>query len=141
ALRDIDLFRPDLDCYGATLTCLDDRLSKKWEPKAPLPSDRIAALKAYHEAGIYTWASLEPVFSVEASLEVIAATHPFVDLYKIGRMISLNLPIDWRAYTESALDVVNRVGARHYFKKDLQAVLPRGYHNPMRVPQHHGGAR
>jgi DNA repair photolyase len=138
ALRDLDLFRPDHDCYGATLTCLDDRLARKWERNAPPPSDRIAALKAYHEAGIFTWLSMEPVVSVEASLEVIAATHAFVHLYKIGRMNYLNLPIDWRDYTERALDVVNRVGARHYFKRDLQQYLPPGYPNPMRVPQHHG---
>jgi DNA repair photolyase len=140
ALRDLDLFRSDRDCYGATLTSLDDRLSRKWERNAPLPGDRIAALKAFHEAGIPTWSSLEPVFSVEASLDVIAATHAFVDLYKIGRMNYLNLPIDWRAYTERALDVVHRVGANAYFKKDLQPFLPPGYPNPMRVPQHHGSA-
>jgi hypothetical protein len=29
ALRDIDLFRPDRDCYAATLTSLDHRLSRK----------------------------------------------------------------------------------------------------------------
>jgi DNA repair photolyase len=138
ALRDIDLFRPDHDCYGATLTGVDDRLARKWERNAPLPGDRIAALKAFHAAGIYTWVSLEPVVSAEASLEVIAETHAFVDLYKIGRMNYLKLPIDWRAYTERALDLLNRLGAKHYVKRDLQLFLPPGYPNPMRVPQHHG---
>ena len=141
ALRDLDLFRSDRDCYGATLTSPDDRLSKKWEPNAPLPGDRIAALKAFFEADIFTWASLEPVFNVEATLAVIAATHEFVNLYKVGRMNYFNLPIDWREYTLRMIDLLNRLGARHYIKRDLQAFLPPGYPNPMRVPQHHGDAR
>jgi DNA repair photolyase len=139
ALRDIDLFRPDRDCYGATLTSLNDRLSRKWERNAPLPGDRIAALKAFHERGIFTWASLEPVFNAEASLAVVEATHSFVDQYKIGRMNYLNLPIDWREYTRRMIDLLHRLGAGHYVKRDLQQFLPRGYYNPMRVPQHHGG--
>jgi DNA repair photolyase len=61
ALRDVDLFRPDRDAYAATLTSLVDRLSKKWERGAPLPGDRIATLKAFHDAGIPMWVSLEPV--------------------------------------------------------------------------------
>jgi len=36
------------------------------------------------------------------------------------------------------LDVLQRVGARHYIKRDLQAFLPPGYPNPLRVAQHHG---
>jgi hypothetical protein len=52
----------------------------------------------------------------------------------------LKLPIDWRNFTLRMIDLLNRVGARHYFKRDLQQFLPTGYNNPMRVPQHHGGA-
>jgi DNA repair photolyase len=138
ALRDIDLFRPDRDAYAATLTSLDDRLSRKWEPNAPLPGDRIAALKKFYDQGIFTWVSLEPVFDVEATLSVVAATHGFVDLYKVGKMNYLTLRIDWRTYLQRVIDLLNRVGAKHYIKKDLQPYLPPGYPNPLRVPQHHG---
>jgi DNA repair photolyase len=138
ALRDIDLFRPDRDAYAATLTSLDDRLSREWERNAPLPDDRIAALREFHRRGIFTWVSLEPVFDVEASLAVVAATHEFVDLYKVGKMNYLTLRIDWRTYLQRVIDLLNRVGAKHYIKKDLQPYLPPGYPNPLRVPQHHG---
>jgi hypothetical protein len=84
---------------------------------------------------------LEPVVSVEASLAAVAATHSFVNLYKVGRMNYLALPIDWRDYTLRVLDLLNRLNAKHYVKRDLQQFLPRGYHNPMRIPQHHGGLR
>jgi DNA repair photolyase len=38
-------------------------LSLKFEQAAPLPGDRIAALRAFHLAAIFTWVSLEPVLS------------------------------------------------------------------------------
>jgi hypothetical protein len=45
---------------------------------------------------------------------------------------------DWCDYTIRMGDALNRVGARHYIKKDLQPFLPPGYPNPLRVlPQHH----
>jgi DNA repair photolyase len=142
ALRDLDLFHPDRDAYAATLTSLDDRFSRKWERNAPLPGDRIAALKAFFEAHIFTWVSLEPVVDVEASLAAVETTYPFVDLFKIGRMNYHNLPINWRSFTLRMLDLLNRVGAKAYFKQGLQGYLPPGYPNhPMRAPQFHGGSR
>jgi DNA repair photolyase len=121
ALRDIDLFRPTRDAYGATLTSLDDKLSRKWERNAPLPGDRIAALREFHKRGIFTWISAEPVFDVEATLAVIEATRGFVDLYKVGKMNYLQLPINWPEFTKRVVDLLNRLGARHYIKKDSSA--------------------
>ena len=40
-------------------------------------------------------------------------------------------------YTERVREVLAKVGARAYIKKDLQVYLPAGYDNPLRVPQHH----
>jgi DNA repair photolyase len=54
ALRDIKLFRPERDAFASTLTTLDDRFSRKSERNAPLPGDRIQALRAFHELGIFT---------------------------------------------------------------------------------------
>lgn len=140
ALRDIDLFRPDRDAYAATLTTLDDDFSRKWERGAPLPKERIAALRAFHERGIFTWVSLEPTLDVEASLAIVKATHGFVDLFKIGRanyLKEITKTTDWRDYTLRMIDVCQRLGVKHYIKRDLQPFLPAGYPNPLRVPQHH----
>jgi DNA repair photolyase len=68
------------DAFAATLTSLDDRFSKKWESKAALPGDRIAALKAFHERGVFTWVSIKPTLDIEASIETVRETHGFVDL-------------------------------------------------------------
>jgi len=144
ALGDLDLFRPDRDAFASTLTSLDDRFSRKWERRAALPGDRIAALKRFHSAGIFTWVSLEPTLDVEASLAIVRATHRFVDLYKVGRVNyqrMMTKTTDWRDYTMRMLDLLNRLDAGHYIKKDLQPFLPAGYLNPLRVPQHHGHAR
>jgi len=140
ALRDLHLFRPDRDSYACTLTCLDDDAARKWERKAPPPSNRIMALKRFHDAGIFTWVSLEPTLDIENSLAVVRATHKFVDLYKVGRanrLDNITRTTDWADYTHRMVDLLNRVGAQHYIKLDLQIYLQPGYRNPMRVAQHH----
>lgn len=138
AMRDLDLFRPDRDAFASTLTSLDDAFSQQWEPGAALPDDRIGALRAFHERGIFTWVSLEPTLDTESSVEIIKRTHEFVDLYKIGRAnyLPITKTMDWESYTHRIVELVNYLGARHYIKKDLQRYLPVGYHNPLRVAQH-----
>jgi DNA repair photolyase len=140
SLRDKDLFRPDRDAFASTLTSLDDGFSRRWERGAAPPADRIEALKAFHDASIFTWVSLEPTLNTESSLEIVREVHEFVDLVKIGRAnyLPMTKTTDWRSYTERMIDLCGELGLRHYVKKDLQPYLPEGYQNPLRVPQHHG---
>lgn len=137
ALRDIDLFRPGRDAFASTLTSEDADFSRKWERGAASPGKRMATLRHFHDAGIFTWVSLEPVLDTAATLEIIRHTHEFVDLYKIGRVnyVGLTKTTDWKQFTADVLMVVADVGAKHYIKKDLQPFLPEGYSNPMRVDQ------
>jgi hypothetical protein len=138
ALRDIDLFRPERDAFASTLTTLDNEFSRKWETGAALPGGRIAALRAFHNAGIFTWVSLEPTLDVESSLAIVERTHTFVDLYKVGRVnyLPMTKSTDWETYTHRMIDLLSRLGAKAYIKKDLQRFLPPGYSNPLRVKQH-----
>lgn len=142
ALRDADLFRRTRDAFASTLTSLDESFSMKWERGAALPADRINTLRRFHESGIFTWVSLEPVLDTAATLEIIRQTHRFVDLYKVGRVnyVGLTKTTDWRQFTHDVTQVLADTGAAHYIKKDLQPYLPAGYPNPLRVPQHHGEA-
>ncbi len=139
ALRDLDLFRSNRDAFASTLTSLDDAFSLKWERGAALPGDRIATLRKFHEAGIFTWVSLEPTLDVESSLQIVRETHEFVNLYKIGRVnyLPMTRTTDWQDYTLRMIELCQKLDARHYIKKDLQPFLPDGYHNPRRVEQHH----
>jgi hypothetical protein len=143
ALADIDLYRRDRDAFASTLTSLDDHFSKKWERNAALPGDRIETLKAFHDRGIFTWVSLEPTLDCDASIEIVRATHSFVDLFKVGRVNhdnKMTKTIDWEDYTHRMIAVLKELGAAHYIKKDLQPYLPPNYPNPLRVPQHHDAA-
>jgi DNA repair photolyase len=139
ALADLDLYRPDRDAFASTLTSLDPAFSLRWERGAALPADRIEALQAFHNAGIFTWVSLEPTLDVESSLAIVEATHSFVDLFKIGRVnyLPMTKTTDWKTYTERMVKLCAKLGVTHYVKKDLQSFLPDGYTNPLRVPQHH----
>ena len=137
ALRDLDLFRPERDAFASTLTSLDPDFSKKWEPNAALPEDRISTLLKFHRAGIFTWVSLEPVLDTEATLAIIERTHPYVDFFKIGRVNYSNLTktTDWEKFTHDILDVVIRLGVKAYFKKDLQPYLPKDHVNVQNFQQ------
>ena len=139
ALPFLDLYRPSRDAFATTLTSLDDAFSRKWERGAALPGDRIATLKAFHEAGVFTWVSLEPTLDTESSLAIIRETHRFVDLYKVGRAnyLPMTNTTNWADYTRRVIDLCGSLGIKHYIKRDLQPFLPAGYHNPLRVPQHH----
>jgi DNA repair photolyase len=138
SLRDLDLFRPGHDAFASTLTSLDDAFSLKWERAAALPGDRIEALKAFHDRGIFTWVSLEPTLDCESSLEIVERTHEYVDLYKIGRVnyLPMTKTTDWRDYTVRMMELCAKLKVAHYFKKDLQQYLPNGYVNLMRHEQH-----
>lgn len=141
ALPFLPLYRPDRDAYAATLTSLHDDYSLKWERQAALPADRISTLRTFHAAGIFTWVSIEPTLSVEESLMIIKATRGFVDHFKIGRanyLKEITRMTDWRDYTLRVVDLCQKYGISHYVKRDLQEYLPAGYHNPLRVQQHHG---
>lgn len=140
ALPYLELFRPDRDAFATTLTSLDAGASRRWEPQAALPSDRLAALEAFHYRGIFTWVSLEPTLSPEEARLIVLATHPFVDHYKVGManyLGPLTAAIDWQAYVASMAALFADLGVSHYFKQDLQQYLPAGYSNPLRIPQHH----
>lgn len=143
ALRDLDLFRPEMDAFASTLTTLDDAFSKKWERGAALPGDRLAALRRFHDAGIFTWVSLEPTLDIEASLGIVEATHEFVDLYKVGRanyLKEITRTTDWEGYTHRMIQSLAHRRVACYIKHDLQPFLPAGFPNPLRVQQNKSAA-
>lgn len=125
--RDFDLLsaRPDLSFYGATLTFLDDGLSKTWEPGAALPGSRLAALKKAHTMGISTWVSLEPVIDVEQTLAIIKRTHKYVDKYGIGKWHydARAKNIDWRDFGYRAIEVCKKYGKDFYIKNELKKYM------------------
>jgi len=125
-LRDLDLFKawPDGRIkIGATLTFSTDLSSLATEPGAALPQDRIEALKILHENGIKTWASIEPVVDPVQSLEIIGASLPYCDGYKIGKLNHVKNATDWGAFGNAAIAMVRDSGKMLYVKEDLRPYL------------------
>jgi len=124
AERDFNLL-DSRDFVGASLTFTNADDSKNWEPHAALPEERIAMLRNAKEAGLKTWASLEPVIYPEQSLELIRLTHEFVDLYKVGTLNhhSHAKSIDWKSFAERAIAMLKEYGVKFYIKKDLRKYL------------------
>lgn len=124
-LDDIDMLRENGATVGATLTFLDDHNSLDWEPGAAIPADRLAALQALHNRGIATWASLEPVIDPEQTLEIIRRSAGFVDEFKVGRWNHARQAndIDWTAFAEQAVALLEGLGCRYYIKDDLKKYL------------------
>lgn len=138
ALRDIDLYRPNKDCFASTLTSFDDSFSKKYERGAAVASERIATLKKFNESGVFTWVSIEPTLSVIEAKKIITETNGFVNHYKIGKAnyIKMKDEINWEQYTIEIVDLCLKLGVSFYIKKDLQEYIPTNLCNPMRIKQH-----
>jgi DNA repair photolyase len=121
AVQDFDLYGPN-DRFGVTLTFINDEDSKKWEPDASLPADRIAALKVAHEHGIKTWISLEPVIDPAQTLELIEQTHEFVDEYGVGKLnhnAELEKAIDWSKFKAAAETLLKKYNKPYKIKRAL----------------------
>jgi DNA repair photolyase len=133
ALRDLDLFDPG-DAFAVTMTTLNCETSRRWEPGATLPDDRLETLKKFHDAGVETWVSLEPVIDPIGALEIIQRSHTFVDLFKVGKLNHAGaLPdnlraevedIDWANFATRAVKLLESLGVAYYVKDDLRTFLP-----------------
>ena len=122
AVRD---FAPDLpdglgshpdDAYGATLTFMDPDDSRRWEPRAAMPAERMEGLQEAHRRGLPTWASLTPVVDPAQALDIIRATAPYVGLYTIGAIEADDIlgdspprpaaaDFDWADFAREAADL------------------------------------
>lgn len=108
---------------GSTLTFIEPADSLEWEPNAPLPESRFAGLERLHNAGIRTWASIEPVIDPEQSLRCIEITSPVVDSYKIGKLNhfkDIEAGIDWDEFLARAVKLLRDAGKPFYVKEDLR---------------------
>jgi DNA repair photolyase len=74
--------------FRFTIGTLDDGAAKFWEPEAPLPIDRIAALSIAHGLGFRTSVSMEPFLSsVDDTITLVDVVKGYVtDSIWIGLM-------------------------------------------------------
>lgn len=74
--------------HGITLIALDEQYREKMEPFAAPYADRLAALRALHDAGCKTWVSIEPYPTpnlIEQDLHQLLEAVSFVDRIIFGR--------------------------------------------------------
>lgn len=117
ACRDFDLYGPN-DAFATTLTGYSDS-----ELGAAEHLDRVLAIKTAHWKEIETWVSLEPVLDTIQSVLIIEHTHPYVDLYKIGKLNHRKNVINWRAFGIEAIKLCEKYGVKYYIKDDLAKFL------------------
>ena len=75
--------------YGITLVSLDEDFRKEMEPNTASYQDRIASLRALHDAGCKTWVSIEPYPTpnfIEQDLNEILEAISFCDKIIFGRL-------------------------------------------------------
>lgn len=74
--------------HGITLISLDESYREKMEPGASSYKERLASLKAVHDAGCKTWVSIEPYPTpnlIEHDLHALLEAVSFVDKIIFGR--------------------------------------------------------
>ena len=74
--------------YGITLISLNEKYRREMEPRSAAYVDRLAALRALHNAGYKTWVSIEPYPTpnlIEQNIDDLLETLSFTDHIVFGR--------------------------------------------------------
>ncbi len=122
AVRDFDLYKNG-DWFACSLTLFDEEKSKKIEPNAALPKDRIKALQIAKQKGIKTWVSFEPTLEAEETYKLYEASKEFVDFYKIGKVSRYKVNVDWVKFTNKICDIMEKDKKNFFLKYDLRPYL------------------
>ena len=96
--RVVEAFAPFRESimFRFTIGTVDDAVAAHWEPHAPLPQERIAALRLAHENGFRTSVSAEPLLGgTETAIAVLGSVRPYVtDTVWIGKMNHIRRRVD-----------------------------------------------
>jgi DNA repair photolyase len=148
ARADFELFRSfgKRLVFGMSLPTLRNDLAKVYEPKAPAPSQRLAALCAAKEAGLHVYVALAPTYpecdeaDLRATLKAVAELEPITVFHEpiniraenVARIkaqaASLDVPLrtevfatreSWQAYAVKALHSVAELAKEFGIEKHL----------------------
>lgn len=119
-LRDIDILKQLKGDIAVTITSLEDRISKRIEPGAPMPEKRLEALRQLTEAGLNTYALVGPVLDIldgneERFVEAIASTGTkriFIDRLNRRPLLSERISRSNVKGSEPALENIRTLGTR-----------------------------
>lgn len=108
-----DLLRP-----GFTLTGMDSMEHGEY-----CTGDRIDNMRRLHEAGVKTWASIEPVISFDCALDAIARSADCCDFYKIGLASKIGKQYTQQEVMEFVEKVGELVAVPIYWKESVRKAL------------------
>jgi len=131
ALRDLDIFKDHPDMWlGTTVISLKPT---DWEPYAPSPGERLAALKIAHSEGVKTWLSIEPIIpGVTYPEHIVFRTLDYVDWYVLGafnyskRIAGMSERVLKAWYEVHVVDAIETLKANNkefHIKKELRKYL------------------
>jgi len=118
ASLDFDLLDNN-DWFGVTVTGPSGD-SKKHEPNATDPQNRLFMLAVARNRGIKTWVSFEPVLNAEWVLSCIAAHGEIFDRIKIGKLNYHPSDINWKEFGIEAERICKERGLDYYIKDSLR---------------------
>lgn len=136
-LMDCLALSKDRLAVGFTLTGRDDL-----EPGAPSNMERIEAMRKLHEAGIRTFASIEPIIGFGESLDMIRKAEPYCDHFKAG-LLSGNkeaykdcrMPADLETFVYEVDELLTREKKTVYWKKSVTQVIGHEISDPCCVDE------
>ncbi len=120
AEQDFDILRRNKWEFGTTLSGWLETSMREWEPFAASNGSRNMAIATAHNTGIKTWVSMEPVYNTKDALMAIEYMGGYVDFWKIGKMNHRTLDIDWAKFRTDAIELLEKLGAKYYIKKELR---------------------
>lgn len=95
--------------FRMTITSLDENLARLWEPGAPLPEERLAALRLAFNSGYQTSVSVEPMIdSVDRTIELYQTVLPYLteDIW-FGKMNDIDRRVkDSSQETHNAIKII-----------------------------------
>jgi len=123
-LQDLDIIKRfgDNIQVGGSLTFTNLKDSLNWEKNSSAPDERFDALKIFHQNGVKTWASIEPVIIPEQSLEIMELTKDYVDSYKIGKLNHFpkhEAKFNWTDFLNKTITIMRKNKKQFYIKNDL----------------------
>jgi len=107
---------------GTTPTFVRDADSRQHEPGAALPKERLAMIKHFHDLGVTTWTSFEPVIDPVQSLELLEMYAPYTNIVKLGKINhdpKLERLIDWGKFLDDAVAIMRKYNKAFIIKSDL----------------------
>jgi len=148
ARADFDLFKSfgRRLVFGMSLPTLRNDLAKVYEPKAPAPSQRLAALRVAKEAGLYVYVAVAPTYpecdeaDLRATLTAVAKLEPItifhepiniraenvarIQTHALESGIRLRTEVfatreSWQDYAVNALSTVSRLAKELRIERQL----------------------